>query len=149
MVAKMLQAGYKEIYVFRVIEDDVFYRLIEERAPRTGPSVLVFDSAARGPAGAATEAVATVFGAAETPRFSAGVDDIRVEAGLLIASSQEADSSNCLHGSVMAAGSRVVPGRRGRRHRLFAWQQSGDPDFSRAELDYGELGCAIATNVSA
>lgn len=138
MVAKMLQAGYKEIYVFRVIEDDVFYRLIEERAPRTGPSVLVFDSAARGPAGAATETVATVFGAAETPRFSVGVDDVRVEAGLLTASSQEADSSNYLHGSVYGRWQSGGAWEARATARLFAWQQSGDPDFSRAELDYGE-----------
>ncbi len=140
MVAKMLQAGHKEIYVFRVIEDDVFYRLIEERAPRTGPSVLVFDSAPRGPASGAVSAgtVSALSGVADAARFSAGVDDVRVESGWLTSSSQDVDSSNYFHGSVYARWHSGGAWEARAAARLFAWQQSGDPDFSRAELDYGE-----------
>jgi hypothetical protein len=67
-----------------------------------------------------------------------GFDELRAEAGVLPKDSARADGSHYLHASVLAEW--PVNERWSARlaTRLDGYVQTGDEDFSRAELDYGE-----------
>ena len=144
MALRVLVAGYREVYTIRLSEEVVVYRLVQgpfsetPAASRTEPrdTVLVFGPSSSAEA-AALSAGASLRGAGP-PRVSGGLRDIRLEGGWLTESDSEVDTSSYLHGSVYARWLSQGPWEAYASARVFAWQQGGDPDFTRAELDYGD-----------
>ncbi len=101
-------------------------------APAAVPKVLVFGTA--GAPGVSVQALAPE----EDRGFSIGVNELRVEAGGFTDSARGADSSNYLHGAFSA---RWRPNNRWElllAGRVDGYYQTGDPQSSRTELDYGD-----------